>query len=101
MKNQINPSPALRPKSKEDLTIYFINELENLSLKILKSRLTKLNYLASTFDPYQIGLGTSREVGNIIKEFKLKDFTHNPFEFTNILLRMIDLTTEQINKRQH
>lgn len=104
MEKQLNSSLPRRPSEKEDLVNCFTNEIQKLSLKKLSLKLGQLSYLAENFDPYQgvyNGLDISVELLNILNEFKLNEYTKNPFEFTNILLQLLDLTQEEAKKRSH
>lgn len=76
----------------------FTSEIENLDLPLLKMTLKKLNYLSFHLDPYDLD-NTRQEVQNLIEEFKLSEFLGNPFDFTNILLKMIDTTENLINTK--
>lgn len=81
-----------------DRALEFENEIGSLDLSAQKMILKKLNFLSFQIDPYDID-NLSIEEKNIIGEFKLATFLDNPFEFTNILLKMIDLTEVEINKK--
>lgn len=76
----------------------FTNETSTLDLDGLKLILKKLNFLSFQIDPYDLDV-IKQEEQSLIDEFKLNDFLENPFEFTNILLKMIDTTELLINKK--
>lgn len=73
--------------------------ISNMSDKELALTIKKLNFLCLNFDPYKEYI--SHEVENIIKEFSLDNFMHNPFEFTNIVLQILDKTENIIKSRAH
>lgn len=76
----------------------FTNEIKDLDVDALKMTLKKLNYLSFEIDPYDLD-GMGQEEKTIIEEFNISDFLANPFEFTNILLKMIDTTESLINNK--
>lgn len=81
-----------------DRGLEFKNEIESLDISAQKMILKKLNFLSFQIDPYDTDILSSEEK-NIISEFRLANFMDNPFEFTNILLKMIDITEIEINKK--
>ncbi|MEX0798246.1 MAG: hypothetical protein WD025_02310 [Bacteriovoracaceae bacterium] len=60
----------------------------------------KLNFLCLEFDPYN-DLERSQEEQNIIDEYELNDSLNNPFNFTNIILQMLDALETEIKSRSH
>ncbi len=84
---------------KKELIENFQIKLENLNKEQLDLMVKKLNFLCLNYDPYQLDMG--QEVENIINEYELSSFTSNPFEFTNILLQMLDKTENTIKSRVH
>ena len=81
-----------------DRALNFTNEIEKLDLAELKVTLKKLNFLSFQIDPYNLE-EMAPEESELIKAFDLTQFLGNPFEFTNILLKMIDTTEALINKK--
>lgn len=85
--NSENHSP------KDNLAIELVKELteslEKSSVKDLNLTLKKLNYLCLHFDPFDF-LNRDNESENILKEFDLEQFSNNPFDFTKIILKLID-----------
>ena len=77
-----------------------ISDFSNYNLQELKLAHTKLNFLCINFDPYAAD-EKSNEVENILNEFKLNDFIANPFEFTNIVLQILDKLDNEIKNRKH
>jgi hypothetical protein len=63
---------------------------EELSLK-----LKKLSYLALNLDPYAPNL-EDETIKNLIQEFELQNLISNPFQFTNKLLLLIDITENEL-----
>ncbi len=55
----------------------------------------KLQFLGLNFDPFDQNVTT--ECREIIEQLKLTDHLSNPYEATNILLRLLDKTEEQLN----
>lgn len=47
------------------------------------------------FDPYQAE-EASQTVANILEEFSLNEYISNPFDFTNIVLRLLDIAEEKV-----
>lgn len=86
--------------SKYDLVSEIIQDFSKLGLRTLKNHHTKLNYLCINFDPYD-SMEMSSEIENIITEFKLNEFLSNPFEFTNVVLQILDKLDNEIKARKH
>ncbi len=78
----------------------FENEIKDYDITGLKLVMQKLNFLSFEVDPYDISQLKTEEK-NILEEFKLSQFMENPFDYTNIILRMIDLVENEINKNYH
>lgn len=78
----------------------FKNEISSMNHGQLNQTLKQLNYLALNLDPYHAS-NISTEEESILHKFGLNDYLTNPFEFTNQLLRLIDLTQEEKKKRIH
>tara|TARA_Y100000385_G_C13022156_1_gene606683 strand:- start:21 stop:338 length:318 start_codon:yes stop_codon:yes gene_type:complete len=74
----------------------YINKLGKKNLDLV---IKKLNYLCLDFDPY--ALDKSSETENILDEFELDQFCSNPFDFTNVVLQMMDVTENLIKSREH
>lgn len=77
-----------------------INDFSKMSLADLEKVQMKLNYLCINYDPYE-NLELSNELENIINEFELNDFLGNPFEFTNIVLQILDKLENEIKTRKN
>ncbi len=91
-------SPGISDLSqRQTLVLDFENMLKNMESGQLDIVIKKLNFLCHNFDPYDDHMGV--EVENIINEFGLEDFTSNPFEFTNVLLQILDKTENIIKTR--
>ena len=80
-----------------------VSKLQSSTVKELNLSLKKLNHLCDRFDPFDF-LNHSPEVENILNEFELSQFESNPFDFTKVVLKLID-TIETIKnsntKRVH
>lgn len=74
----------------QDLIDRFEIYINKLGKKELDLVITKLNFLCLHFDPYD--QNPTIEVENILNEYELENFISNPFEFTNIVLQMLDRT---------
>lgn len=100
MEKQVNlPAQDVRDNS-ESAVENFKNEISSMNHGQLNQTLKQLNFLALNLDPYNTSDLSSEEI-HIIKHFDLKGLLHNPFEFTNKLLQLIDLTQEEAKKRIH
>jgi hypothetical protein len=84
---------------KEDHLHQFEEHIKSLGKKNLDLTIKKLNFLCLHFDPYALERTTEAE--NIINEYELDQFCSNPFEFTNIVLQMLDKTENLIKSREH
>lgn len=85
---------------KTEILNEIITDFSKKNLKTLKLEQTKLNYLCINYDPYD-ALEKPTEVENIIKEYKLEPFTSNPFEFTNVVLQILDRLEQEIKLKQN
>lgn len=87
-------------EQKSEIINEIITDFSKKSLKSLKLEQTKLNYLCINFDPYD-NLDMPTEIENIINEYKLNSFLNNPFEFTNVLLQILDKLEQAIKSKQN
>lgn len=87
-------------ENSQDLIGDFKNEIKKLSLKSLNLVQTKLNFLCHNYDPYD-NLNITNEIENIINEYGLKEYTQNPFMFTNFLLQLLDHLEQEIKFRKN
>lgn len=95
MKKQAIKSTSSTQNGSSNFLDNFRNEIENFGPESLELVIKKLNYLCLEFDPYQTDeLQTTVE--NILEEFSLTEYISNPFEFTNIVLQLLDITEEKI-----
>ena len=82
-----------------ETTENFVMEFEKMLLAtgILEAELimTKLKYLGNNFDPFNPDI--TSECQQIMNNLKLTDHLKNPYLATNILLRLLDKTEEQVN----
>lgn len=100
MKNNLSGSQQLQSfGSKEQLVKNFETSIKSMDSKALKMVIKKLNFLCLNFDPYSEHMST--EVENIINEYDLTPYTSNPFEFTNVVLQILDKTENIIKSRVH
>lgn len=63
----------------------------------------KLKYLGLHYNPFSPHQETpeQNECHQIMTQLELLNFSHNPFEVTNLLLRLIDLLQEKLNHLHH
>ncbi|MCO4754492.1 MAG: hypothetical protein KC478_08410 [Bacteriovoracaceae bacterium] len=88
------------PQENAELVKKFAQHVSTLGRKELELTQKKLNWLCLEFDPYS-GDELSSEETNIIEEYELEYSLSNPFEFTNIVLQMLDLLETEIKSRSH
>jgi hypothetical protein len=95
MDSDLKSYQATDTRSSED----FVQEFEK---KILASDLDetelifkKLKFLGLNYDPFQPVLNT--ECSQILESFGLLNQMSNPYQATNILLRLLDKTEEKLN----
>jgi hypothetical protein len=98
-KNPDYVSPSEANGDRKDHLQRFEEYINKLGKKNLDLVIKKLNYLCLDFDPYQ--LEKSTEAQNILDEFELEQFCSNPFDFTNVVLQMLDKTENLIKSREH
>jgi hypothetical protein len=99
MDNNHSQSLAQTSSPKEILVQSFEENLKAMTKQQLDLAIKKLNFLCLNFDPYSDHIST--EVENILSEYKLSDYISNPFEFTNIVLQILDKTENTIKSRVH
>ena len=75
---------------------HFIFELKKMNLDTLDKHLTRLNFLASKFDPFSSLEGQPIEVQNLLDRYELNHLLNDPYQVTKVILRMLDnLNTEK------
>jgi hypothetical protein len=91
-------------QAEQNLKIEFLekfkSEIKAKSRDGLKTLIKKLNYLCLELDPYN-SLDLSIEEENIINEFEIKEYLSNPFEFTNMILQLLDHVEAEMKTRSH
>ncbi len=87
----------IKPASPRDTFLAgFEDQLSSMKDVVEVERLMKkLQFLGLHFDPFQEE--TESECDTILEQLGLKDLTSNPYESTNILLRLLDKTEEKLN----
>lgn len=98
-KNPEYARPVMGSGDKTDHLHRFEEYINKLGKKNLDLVIKKLNYLCLDFDPY--ALDKSTEAENILNEFELDQFCSNPFDFTNVVLQMMDITENLHKSREH
>lgn len=87
-------------KSNIDPMEDFVAKMKRVrSLKTLKTHQKTLQFLALDFDPFTTNL--SNEAKQILAKYHLESEISDPFQFTNTLLRMLDLLEERIKTFIH
>ena len=87
-------------KSTLDPMADFVAKMKRVrSLKTLKTHQKTLQFLALDFDPFTNDM--SSEAKQIIAQYHLESEIADPFQFTNTLLRMLDLLEERIKTFIH
>jgi hypothetical protein len=99
MNNNHSHSPIKTHSPKEILIQNYEKDLKEMTSAELNLAIQKLNFLCLNFDPYSGHMIT--EVENIISEYRLAEYTSNPFEFTNLVLQILDRTENLIKSRAH
>ena len=100
MKKNLSETQQLQSlDSRQYLIKSFEQSLQSMDVKSLDMVIKKLNFLCLNFDPYSDFKST--EVENIITEYNLEPYCSNPFEFTNIVLQILDKTENFIKSRVH
>ena len=84
----------------EELLEKFKSRLAASGKKSLNLDQKRLNFLCLEFDPYN-SLELSPEEKNIIEEYELEESLKNPFDFTNIVLQMMDVLEAEIKSRPY
>ena len=70
-----------------------VAEIKNVfELEVL---MKKLQFLGLNFDPFQNEHGDECE--QILDQLELSEHLKNPYQATNILLRLLDITEERLN----
>lgn len=69
------------------------------SLKSLKTHQKTLQFLAQDYDPFTSEV--SSEARQILETYQLDGLLSDPFQFTNVLLQMLDLLEERIKTFIH
>ena len=99
MENQNNLSGYRSQAEPVSRAEKFISEMQGLKINELITIQKKLNYLCLELDPFN-KLDLSIEEKNILNEFELNDSLTNPFEFTNLVLQLLDIVENQIKAKQ-
>ncbi|MGE3611131.1 MAG: hypothetical protein AB7I27_16185 [Bacteriovoracaceae bacterium] len=95
---------SLQKKNQQDSASHRETFLESFE-KTLKSMddisevellMKKLQFLGLNYDPFNSDI--SQECGQIMDNLGIREHLLNPYQATNILLRLLDKTEEQINK---
>jgi hypothetical protein len=93
-KQDISPIHAETPESfvsQFETQLQAMNQPETVELLY-----KKLQYLGLHFDPFDSE--STSEVQEVISNLGLAEQFRNPYQATNLLLRLLDKTEEQLNK---
>src|SRR5690554_1131351 len=74
--------------------IQAMNDVEEVELLY-----KKIKFLGLHFDPFSAQVST--ECQQILNQFGLYQYLDNPYQMTNILLRLLDKVEERINNLKH
>jgi hypothetical protein len=98
MNSLLKPELPVRiGKSANDCIINFEKKLSSINkLSEVKSLLKKLKYLGLNYDPFHEEL--SPECSQILEDLELSDYLTDPYQVTNILLKLLDLTEEKLDQ---
>jgi len=81
----------------EDVIFQFENYLKSIQkISEVKKLMKKLKYLGLNFDPFSGEI--SQECLDVLKSLQLDHQTSDPYQTTNTILRLIDLTEEKLNQ---
>lgn len=96
MNSLLNQSPSKDLLPHERFLVSFEKNLLEISdLKEVEILMKKLQFLGLNFDPFQAEIGN--ECGQIMDQLGLREHMMNPYQATNILLRLLDKTEERLN----
>lgn len=100
MEKQINTSEIIQRKNDVSFVEKFKSEIRTSNLKKLNTIKKKLDFLCLNIDPFQMQ-DQQDEVNNLLEEFSIKEVLKDPFQITNTLLQLLDLTEDELKKRIH
>lgn len=83
------------------LIFNFEKNLNEITLEQCKINYKKLSYLCHHYDPYDQSDIENTEVKNILNSTGLSEYIANPFEYTNLLLQMMDKSETKIKSLEH
>lgn len=95
MDSVLKSHQATNAKSTEDLVEEFERKILASDLDQTELIFKKLKFLGLNFDPFQPELNS--ECWQILENFGLLNQMSNPYQATNILLRLLDKTEEKLN----
>lgn len=98
MDKHSNLAKLEKPVASNEIVENFTFETQKKSLDGLKLCQKKLNFLCLEFDPFNADELTIEEE-NILDEYNLRETIKNPFEFTNVILQMLDIVEGEQKKR--
>lgn len=94
--NSLQKNPEVQGTSLEDYCSSFEKKLAEMpTFSEVEKLLLKLQFLGTNYDPF---FGRAEdECHQIIENLNLTPHLQNPYEATNILLRLLDKTEERLN----
>lgn len=95
--NSLQKQAEISGERPEDFVISFEKNLLLLqSVPEVETLMKKLQFLGINYDPFQEEV--SGECRQVMENLGLTRHLQNPYQATNILLRLLDKTEEQLNK---
>jgi len=100
MEKQFISQNVLRPENSSDIVDKFTNEILVASATRLVHISDQLKFICDEIDPYHCEQ-IPDEARKILAEYNLEDTLDNPFYFTNVILRFLDIAETELKKRLH
>lgn len=99
MSSLLKTVPAKAPAPQDYLSQFEAKILAMNTLEEVELLFKKLKFLGIHFDPFASDL--SPECHSIMTQLDLHLYLDNPYQMTNMLLRLLDKTEERINNLKH
>lgn len=94
--NSLQKQAQTQREKPEDFLQSFEQKLQEMqSLPEVETLMKKLQFLGLNFDPFQEEVPS--ECRQVMENLGLTPHLQNPYQATNILLRLLDKTEEQLN----
>ena len=100
MKLQSNIGETALPINRNDLVQNFKFEIQDKSQIELRTVFNELNFLCLELDPYNSDdLSTEEKI--LLDKYNLEQYLGNTFEYTNVVLQLLDFLQNKIKGRLH